>query len=538
MSFTRTRRLTTTAPVVAAALVASASGVAQPAGTAAKGPSRAAAGTELQTPQVAADPCDRRWPAHSTKPSAGAHSLGRTAPTTGGPAASRRPNILTIMVDDMRADEIRGPWMKHTRNLIGKRGATFRNSFAPYPLCGPARASFLTGKYSHNHGVRDNTKPSAFRRLHDGNTVATWLDRDGSKGDYTTAFLGKYINGYADPTYVPPGWDHWNASLGKTTQQARSTKLSRNGHGVIDLDGQFQTKAYGERGARLVSRFAKRKRPFFMTLSFSAPHVGGPREPDDPPGLRTPARLPKNRHLYEDRIVRPQGVRGEPCNRSKPSAVTDLPRIGPAVQRKIVELRQQRAQSLVTVDAQVRRVMGALRRSGELSNTYVIFTSDNGFFLGEFRQRAGKRLSYEPALRTPTLVRGPGISRGVRPRAPFTSIDFAPTIAAMARVKKHGRVDGASLLSAARSGESKWRRAILTDAGPYEGEPWYGRGVRARGLMYARYRDPRVTEELFDIAADPQQNHNVVDRERYRKATKRMRTAYRALRDCRGRECR
>ena len=530
MPTTRTGRLMATVPVVASALVVGA--VGSPRVT------ESAAGESAQR-QRAADPCEKRWPPSSTAERDRNRGLGRPAPSN-RPAAKPqgRPNILTIMVDDMRADELRGPWMKNTRALIGQRGANFRNSFAPYPLCGPARSSFLTGKYSHNHGVRENSDPSAFKRFNDTNTVATWLNGDGAKRNYNTAFLGKYLNGYSKAKYVPPGWNHWYASLGKTSQQARNTKLSRNGKGVIDLSGQFQTSAYGNRARKLISKLSGKRKPFSMVLSFSAPHAGGPREPDDPKDVRTPARLPKNRHLYENRIVRPRGVQGEPCNDDKPAAVRDLTRIDRGMQRQIVELRQQRAQSLKTVDRQIPKVINALRRSGELANTYVIFTSDNGFFLGEFRQRVGKRLLYEPALRTPTLVRGPGIPHGARPRAPFTSIDFAPTIAAMANVRKQGSVDGVSMLAAAKRGHAKWRRAILTDAGPYGLDEWFGRGVRVPGFSYGRYRDVLAPEELFDLGTDPNENHNVVRRQKYGEDVRRLRAAYRALQDCDGKECR
>ncbi|MGH3359007.1 MAG: sulfatase family protein [Nocardioidaceae bacterium] len=534
-------KLALSVPMLAVTMTASLlGGATTPADARVPKPERRPAGSGAPGQRLA-DPCERSWRPRSDTSPGPARGLARPAPTTSAanaPAASGRPNIVTIMVDDMRTDDLSGPWMRHTRSLIAQRGATFENSFAPYPLCGPARASFLTGQYSHNHGVRENSGPSAFKQLDDSNTLATWLNSNGGSRDYNTAFLGKYINGYADAGYVPPGWDTWHASIGGSTQNYRGTKLSDNGAGVVDLSGQYQSSAYGTMGAQLVSDLAKRDEPFYFNLSFSAPHSGSPRESDDPPGIKTPARLAESRDLYDDQIVRPGGVQGEPCNKRKPRAVSGKEPIGPKLQRKIVELRRQRAEALTTVDAQVRKVMQALRKSGELANTYVIFTSDNGFFLGEFRQRFGKKLPYEPSLRTPTLVRGPGIASGIKRRAPFTSIDFAPTIADMANVGSPGPVDGVSMLREATGRDRGWKRAILTDAGSAFGNSWYARGVRAPGLLYALYHDSRTRRELFDIDADPHQNHNVLRKGRYRETLERLKRDFAALRDCAGRECR
>ncbi|UYM07894.1 sulfatase family protein [Solicola gregarius] len=464
----------------------------------------------------------------------------RPAPVAEPGPSGEQPNIVVFMVDDMRADELNGPWMRHTRSLIKAQGVDFVNSFSPIPLCGPARASFLTGKYSHNTGVRTNMSPrSSFDQLDDSNTLPVWLQKAG----YTNAFLGKYINGYAEPSasrpgsYVPPGWDEWRASLGNGTYNYRKTRLSDNGKGTIDLTGRYQTSAYGEMGSAMVSELAAKSAPFYFNLSFTAPHTGGPHEPDDP-GLKTPARLGSMRGKYDDRITTPGGVPGEPCNAGQPSAVSGKTPISPRQQGAITDVRRQRAESLATVDTAVKRVMGALEASGELDNTYVIFTSDNGFFLGEFRQRIGKKLPYEPSLRTPTIVRGPGIEPGIKREQAFSTIDFAPTIADMADARVGANVDGASMLKSATGKAKPWRRPILTDAGKLQGKLHYGIGVRMPGAFYGSYNDRRHTRQLFDISADPHENNNVIGDARYRRVSKTMARMLDRLRDCEGAVCR
>ncbi len=127
---------------------------------------------------------------------------------------------------------------------------------------------------------------------------------------------------------------------------------------------------------------------------------------------------------------------------------------------------RQRAEALSLVDAQVARTIRTLRETGQLDNTYVVFTSDNGYFLGEHRMRQGKILPYEPSLRVPLMIRGPGIPAGQVRSDPFTMIDFAPTILAAAGIRAPASVDGESLLEVARSGDRGWNRGILTETGP------------------------------------------------------------------------
>src|SRR5680860_947152 len=208
-----------------------------------------------------------------------------------------RPNIVMIMVDDMRADDIR--FMPWTRRLLGGGRVTFANSLAPYPLCCPARASVLTGLYTHNHRVWSHRQPWGFNKFDDRSTVATWLRKTG----YETIYLGKYLNGYgAQPKpgytkgtsayYVPPGWSDWRGSLdgglrashpaNGGTYRFYDTTLSRNGRGFYTNDGRYQTRAFGAMSAQIIRQRAASDRPFFYYASYAAPHHGGPREVDDP----------------------------------------------------------------------------------------------------------------------------------------------------------------------------------------------------------------------------------------------------------------
>ena len=454
-----------------------------------------------------------------------------------------RPNIVTIMVDDMRADELNKPWMRRTRQLIGGQGATFTNSFAPTPLCAPARASFLTGKYIHNHGVRNVREPYGFRSFRDGNTLPVWLRKAG----YNTIFLGKYINGYGrqktrsgmpSRRYIPPGWSDWRASLdNRGTYNYFNTHIKRN-RGIQSLTGKYQTNAYGGIGSNIIDRYADRNRPFYLNVSFTAPHNGGPTEPDDTKAS-SPARDPRTIGKFNGSTRRLPDPDGEPGNRRKPTFVSKRSKLTKADKRMAKNVYRQRAEASSSIDRQVRRLLLALRRNGELSNTYVIFTSDNGYLLGEYRRRQGKTLPYDPSLSTPLAIRGPGIPRGVKRSDPFTSVDFAPTIARMARAKIRGRVDGKSMLRVARHGDRGWnRRPVLTNTGSRNGKKALGEGIRVPGFLYSEYKSGVRRRELYDLRRDPLAHKNVINRPRYRFTKRRLAKALHNRWNCAGAKCR
>ncbi|MGH3362720.1 MAG: sulfatase-like hydrolase/transferase, partial [Nocardioides sp.] len=216
------------------------------------------------------------------------HASAWTEPVQGRTSATTQPtppNVVMIVVDDMRADELR--WMPRARRLIGGQGVRFVNSFAPYPLCCPARASYFTGQYTHNHRVFDVKEPYAFPALDDRSTLATWLREAG----YRTNLVGKYMNGYGrlpergtdtgdSLDYVPPGWSNWRASL-ENGALPRShpdyghgylyfnTTLSRNGHGFRNYRGQYQSEVYGDISTRIIRRQAAFEAPFFLYASYT-----------------------------------------------------------------------------------------------------------------------------------------------------------------------------------------------------------------------------------------------------------------------------
>ena len=490
-----------------------------------------------------------------------------------------RPNIVMIMTDDMRADDLR--YMPWTRRLIARQGVDFRNGFSTYPSCCPARASVLSGQYTHNHRVFSINRPWGFTSFEDSSTLATWLRRSG----YATVYLGKYLNGYGwmpEPgaesgkslRYVPPGWMDWRASIDAGlgaehpkaggTYRYFNTTLNRNGVAFDNYRGRYQTQVYGDLSKQIIRSRAASDRPFFLYASYTAPHTngrmdeGGPRVPRDD-GLETAfgavARPDEVKGMFDSTITAAPGASWvDPDISDKPRYLRSLPAVNDAERAAMRDLARQRAEALHVVDLQVKRTIDALAASGELEETLVMFTSDNGYFLGEQRLRKGKTLPHDPALRVPMLVRGPGIPAGQRRLDPFLLIDVAPTLARFAGVQPTTTVDGLSMLKVARQGDRGWTRAVLTETGPRavirdsdesglpldaddpgEQDLRWAIGIRTARYLYLDLATGE--EELYDMATDPHQYHNLAALPAHADTLALLRTQLRRFRACDAREC-
>ena len=340
---------------------------------------------------------------------------GSTAGAADGARAAQsdaRPNILLIETDDQTLENQRV--LRNVNSLIGAQGVTFDSSFVSYPLCCPSRATTLTGQYAHNHQVLNNTRATGggYYRLDGSNSLPVWLQRAG----YATVHLGKYLNQYGsrNPTEIPPGWTEWHGLVDPTTY--RFYNYTFNDDGIVHPHGNsgadYQTDVISSMAQEIIRRRAASPQPFFMWTAFLAPHAGQPREADDPQGLETPAPAPRHKNAFaSEPLPRPPSF-NEADVSDKPAGIRGRGRFDQGLINRITELYRQRMESLLAVDEGVAAIMQALQQTGELDSTLVIFTSDNGYFHGEHRVPAGKVLVYEPSIRVPLLMRGPGIPGG------------------------------------------------------------------------------------------------------------------------------
>ncbi len=325
-----------------------------------------------------------------------------------------RPNLVVIMTDDQTAESLRV--MDAVRSRIGGEGTTFDRSLVNFPLCCPSRATFLTGQYAHNHRVLDNEPPAGgfgrFEELHGDDNLATWLDAAG----YRTALVGKYFNGYAEDGsgFVPPGWDEWRGAVAPA-QHVYDYGLNENGE-VVHYGGaaaDFKQDVLTERAVEVIEGSAGDGAPLFLDLAYTAPHAAGPHPNPQPPGNCPVAPKPAPRHAHAfdgEPLPRPPSF-DEADVGDKPFGVRKRPRIRRGELRRMTRRYRCTLESLQSVDEGAGEVLDALDRIGELENTVVVFTSDNGFFYGEHRITGGKLRHYEEATRVPLLIRGPGIRR-------------------------------------------------------------------------------------------------------------------------------
>jgi N-acetylglucosamine-6-sulfatase len=331
------------------------------------------------------------------------------------------------------------------------------------------------------------------------NTIAVSLQEAG----YQTAFFGKYLNGYpdGDPTHVPPGWDEWYGKLQE--QKLYNYSINENGEEVSygnDTDDFFTDVLSGE-ATDFVQRAASDSRPFFMYVAPTAPH-----------GPATPAERHKGAFSGEE-APRPPSFDEEDVS-DKPSWIRDMDRISNKQDSQIEGRYQKRLNSMLAVDEMIASLTQELEDSGELDNTFIIFTSDNGFHGGKHRLKGGKRTPYEESARVPFFVRGPAVPAGSKTQKLALNTDLAPTIADLAGVEFSG--DGRSLTPLLREEDSPSdRTSILLEAftneeaqGAQATLPNY-QAVRTETHKYVEYDNGE--KELYDLAADPYELENVYE---------------------------
>jgi N-acetylglucosamine-6-sulfatase len=445
------------------------------------------------------------------------------------PAPAARPNVVVIETDDQTVEDLAA--MPLTRALIADRGVTFERSYVSLSQCCPSRATLLTGRYAHNHTVLNTGPPwGGIARLDGSETLPVWLRRAG----YATALVGKYLNGYGrgNRRMVPPGWTEWHGLLGRTTYRYYDYVVNDDGvlhrHGTAATD--YQTDVLTARAVDVLQRRLPHPRPLFLWLAYVAPHVGQPHDVLDPPGLKSAVAAPRHRGMFTGLLPPPSPSFNEADVSDKPPAVRRLPLLRPPDIAALDDTVFQRRQSLLAVDEGVARVVGALRDAGELDRTLLIFTSDNGFMTGEHRDPHGKVLPYEPSIRVPLLVRGPGVPRGVSRRLVWNG-DLAPTILAAARARAPWPLDGRSLWA-------RGRRPILLE-GPAlrrsNGLPSFT-GVRTDRWVYVEHlTGPR---ELYDLRRDPDELRNLAGRPAAAGTQRELARELARLRRCDGVSCR
>lgn len=521
--------------------------------------------------------------------------LAATGLLATGASAAPKPSFVVIQTDDQprnaferRFRDLYDNWrliMPKTMKLVRDKGISFNQYMTPFPLCAPSRASLLSGRYTQNHGVVRIGGPRGGWQAWQNNPIMyenlpVWLQRAG----YETLHFGKFMNNYGGPdgpaeTRVPPGWDRWvTDATDNSTREFYGYRQNIDGEitprlgfpfydqqGGRDPDGcpwlgieicNYHTDSMSIQAEQAIR--AAGSDPFYLQIDYHTPH-GDSRPPIGPE--------PAPRHY--DTALRTPGPRPAGFNErdlsDKPGFLRDADSAAPLTGNEINQLDaefRKSIEALRSVDDGVGRIIRALRETGRLANTYVIFTSDNGFFTGQHRITRGKLLPYEPALRVPFVMRGPGIRPKTRSFEPVANQDVAPTIFRLAGARAALTIDGRSMKRFWLNPKRRSRRPILLSSyqqitrlipGDYpeeQAEP-AGRkdagaavkspdqnyvGIRLGPYKYIRYENGEL--ELYVLREDPAELENRARDLRYRHIIRYLDRELEKLRGCKGQTCR
>ncbi len=405
-------------------------------------------------------------------------------------AQSSRPNVVVVLTDDQADYDLR--WMPQTREALGDGGMEFTDAISPHPLCCPARAELITGQYAQNSGVRHNNGPhGGYAALDPVETIGKWFQDAG----YQTGFVGKYLNGYHANDGRNSGWTLWDP-LVQGVYEYFDFAFFNDGQGVAAYKNYYVTNAVEERTNAAVRTFSRDDEPFFLYSFHLAPHYRFTKQGHPVP----PPAEGRDRKAYAD---------AEPPSMSKPSFNMATQGSRPTylrgrAQREVGEVRGTflaRIRSLRAVDRSVASLVATLKETGEWDNTWLFFTSDNGYSLGEHRF-VGKNVISEEAFQVPLLVHGPGVVPGSMSTLPVSTVDLPATFADIAGVTPLRDIDGSSLAPALVGQASPFRDTTLVQTGKSYGDGWAYRGVRTSRYTYA-VQGSGGDVLLYDRALDP-----------------------------------
>jgi N-acetylglucosamine-6-sulfatase len=445
-----------------------------------------------------------------------------------------KPNIIFILADDMRKDDLK--YMPKTRSVLKTKGMSFSNAFVSNPLCCPSRATILRGQYAHNTGVWSNmanTSEGGWKAYRNNgleqDNVATRLDAAG----YRTGFFGKYFNGYNQGnTYIPPGWDRWFGA-----GAFRYLDYDANDQGTIRHfgtgDSDYVTDVLGVKAKTFIRTSAAQGKPFFAYVAPIAPH-----EP------ATPAA--RDRHSYDGLKASRSPSFNEKDVSDKPTWIRSRPSLTPDQIAKMNKRHEGRMETLQSLDDMVAGIVRKLKDRGVMDNTYVFFTSDNGWAEGEHRRPGGKANPYEEDVRMPLLVRGPGVAAGSNTYKLALNTDYLPTFADLACSSSSPCdpqnwtyvPDGRSLLPVLKGNATAWRSAVLLEGhqGAWKHAVSAYAGIRTVGAHERKYLEHETGErELYYLGSDP---HELKNRYPATTPSAGLVSRLQALKDCAGVGCR
>jgi len=429
-----------------------------------------------------------------------------------GRVPTERPNIVFVLTDDLSWNLL--PYMPHVQ-AMQRAGLTFTDYTVSDSLCCPSRSSIFSGRFPHDTGVFTNTgKDGGFNVFHsrgeENHTYSTALRAAG----YRTAMMGKYLNGYRPASteggvspFVPPGWDEWDVA--DDGYPEFNYVLNENGHVARygDSPNDYLTDVLSAKARSFVVSAAAAHAPFAIEVATFAPHfpyTPAPRDADALPGLTAP-----------------RGASFDQLPAGAPSWLAGRPPLTPQETAGIDADFRRRAQSVQAVDAMIGHLEDTLKAAGLAQNTYLVFGSDNGYHMGEYRLTPGKMTAFDADIEVPLIVVGPGVPAGGTTTAVAQNIDLAPTFEQLGGATIPAEVDGRSLvplLNGQTAGD--WRTAALVEhhgpvadptdpdvPGRDSGNPTTYEALRTPDATYVEYANGET--EYYDRTRDPDELANI-----------------------------
>jgi arylsulfatase A-like enzyme len=425
---------------------------------------------------------------------------------------SGRPNIVFILTDDLSWNLVR--YMPQVLQME-RDGMTFDDYTVTDSLCCPSRATIFTGDFPHDTRVFTNTPPAGgfvkfHRRGEERRTYAALMQR---RAGYRTGMFGKYLNGYepfftagTGHAYIPPGWSSWNV-VGNGYHEFNYHIATDQGDAFYGSHPEdYLTQVIADRGVQFVRSAIRAHTPFVAELSTFAPH-------------RPYVPAPRDAHLFKG-LRAPRGPAWNRLPTDAPSWLGWLTPMKRALKHRIDRTFRRRVQSVQAVDRMIAAIRAAVDSTGAARNTYLVFSSDNGYHMGEHRLGPGKQTAFDTDVRVPLIIVGPGVPRDVRSNAVVQNTDLAPTFDQIAGIRVPRWVDGHGMLGLWHGRPSPYwrdaaliehRRPVLTLFDPDRqtsrgGVPPSYDALRTTSYAYVEYRDG--AREYYDLRRDPYELHN------------------------------
>jgi N-acetylglucosamine-6-sulfatase len=420
-------------------------------------------------------------------------------------ASPTRPNFVFVLTDDLSWNLVQ--FMPHVRALEAA-GTTMSSYYVVDSLCCPSRSAIFTGEYPHDDGVftnggNDGGYASFNRHGDQQKSFAVALHDSG----YRTAMMGKYLNGYQPADQIPPGWDEWDVAGNAYPEftYTLNTDGAQQHYGASPQD--YLTDVLSAKATSFIDSSASSGKPFMLEVATFAPHA---------------PYVPAPRYAHADQqLTYPRTSAYDTLPANPPSWLKGHPPLTAQEQSKINQVYRERVEDDLSIDDMIGQLEHELQVKDLASNTYFIFSSDNGYHMGEDRLGPGKQTAYDTDIHVPLIVTGPGVPAGRVLRQLASNIDLCPTFETLADLPVPAGVDGHSLAALWHGQQPPdWRQAVLIEHhGPDDspGDPDrqdYGDGdppsyeaVRTATALYVRYADGE--QEYYDTARDPNELDNI-----------------------------